>query len=496
MYCIQCGERVVESAQFCAACGEKIQRPQDEEQRSERPVLVPPISETSEASGDLIADAVPAGERQHSEPVVAEAPRVESVVTPAEEITADPDQTTLRTKPVKWGFLVLIGLSIFGVVLYLQLAGSEYRLSSPRETPESPQAGPASTGSVDDSFEAVQTRANTGDGQAQYNLGLMYANGEGVPQNDAESLRWFRLAADQGLAEAQAAIGVMYTNGRGVPQDDVEALRLYRLAAEGGDAFAQFNLGVAYRDGEGVSQNDTEELRWFRLAADQGLAEAQYSLGRMYHAGEGVQEDKVEAFGLFRLAAEAGLAEAQGAIGIMYANGEGFLRDLAPVEYRDAAAVRWFRLAVDQGAAEAQYFLGTMYSNGRGVPQDDVEALRLYRMAAEGGMAEAQYNLGLMYAEGRGVQQDDVTAYMWINLAASRMEPSVVRGWAVSLRDSVGGKLNASQLTEAERLADEWRPRARGINFGLTHLGSPASGLVLPQDRNLAGPVEAPSGER
>ena len=62
MYCIHCGERVVESAQFCAACGEKIQRPQDEKQRPERAVPVPPISENSETSGDLITDAVPEGE--------------------------------------------------------------------------------------------------------------------------------------------------------------------------------------------------------------------------------------------------------------------------------------------------------------------------------------------------------------------------------------------------------------------------------------------------
>ncbi len=101
MYCIHCGERVVESAQFCAACGEKIQRPQDEKQRPERAVSVPPISENSETSGDLITDAVPEGERQHSEPVVAEAPHVESVVTPAEEITLAVNEPTSKIKPVE-----------------------------------------------------------------------------------------------------------------------------------------------------------------------------------------------------------------------------------------------------------------------------------------------------------------------------------------------------------------------------------------------------------
>ena len=71
----------------------------------------------------------------------------------------------------------------------------------------------------------------------------MYANGEGVPQDDQEAVRWYRLAADQGLAQAQYNLGVMYANGEGVPQDDQEAVRWYRLAADQGLAQAQLNLG-------------------------------------------------------------------------------------------------------------------------------------------------------------------------------------------------------------------------------------------------------------
>ncbi len=71
----------------------------------------------------------------------------------------------------------------------------------------------------------------------------MYDNGQGVPEDDAEAVRWYRLAADQGNATAQFNLGVMYDTGRGVPQDDAEAVRWYRLAADQGDADAQFNLG-------------------------------------------------------------------------------------------------------------------------------------------------------------------------------------------------------------------------------------------------------------
>ena len=82
--------------------------------------------------------------------------------------------------------------------------------------------------------ELAQLRAlaEQGDAVAQNNLGLMYANGRGVPEDDAEAVRWFRMAAEQGNPDAQNDLGIMYTNGRGVPEDDAKAVRWYRLAAE------------------------------------------------------------------------------------------------------------------------------------------------------------------------------------------------------------------------------------------------------------------------
>jgi hypothetical protein len=59
----------------------------------------------------------------------------------------------------------------------------------------------------------------------------MYRDGDGVPQNDAEAVRFFRLAADQGHAEAQNNLGVRYDSGRGVPQDFVQAHTWYNLEA-------------------------------------------------------------------------------------------------------------------------------------------------------------------------------------------------------------------------------------------------------------------------
>ena len=67
----------------------------------------------------------------------------------------------------------------------------------------------------------------------------MYANGRGVPRDDAEAVRWFRLAAEQGTAIAQYNLGVAYATGRGVPQDYVSAHMWLNLAAEAGDEDAR-----------------------------------------------------------------------------------------------------------------------------------------------------------------------------------------------------------------------------------------------------------------
>jgi len=80
--------------------------------------------------------------------------------------------------------------------------------------------------------------------------------------------------AEQGDVRAQFNLGVMYHQGHGVPQDYTEAVKWYRLVAEQGDAVAQFNLGVMYAKGQGVAQNYIQAYMWETLAAAQGNEKA------------------------------------------------------------------------------------------------------------------------------------------------------------------------------------------------------------------------------
>ena len=88
----------------------------------------------------------------------------------------------------------------------------------------------------------------------------------------ATALRLWRPFAEQGNADAQYNLGVMYDKGKGVPQDYVQAVAWYRKAADRGNAIAQYNLGNRYDNGKGVPQDYVQAHKWFNLAAAAGSA--------------------------------------------------------------------------------------------------------------------------------------------------------------------------------------------------------------------------------
>ncbi len=124
-----------------------------------------------------------------------------------------------------------------------------------------------------------------------------------------------------------------------------------------------------------------------------------------------------------------------------------------------ATAVGEWRPLAKQGHAHAQSILGVMYRKGQGVPQDDAESVRWSRKAAEQGIAGAQRNLGVMYSQGRGVSRDYVQGYMWTDLAASSYPPGEKRDAAVKNRELVAKWMTRAQISEAQKLAREWKPK-------------------------------------
>ena len=80
--------------------------------------------------------------------------------------------------------------------------------------------------------------------------------------------------AEQGNAIAQLNLGDMYLEGLGVPQDNKEAVKWTRLSAEQGDAEAQYNLGQMYYKGQGVQQDYVSAHMWFNLSGSNGYKDA------------------------------------------------------------------------------------------------------------------------------------------------------------------------------------------------------------------------------
>ena len=287
--------------------------------------------------------------------------------------------------------------------------------------------------------------AERGEALAQFGLGFMYWNGQGIPQNYSEAVKWYGLAADQGNARAQYNLGVIYATG--VSHDYAQAAKWFRSAADQGYAPAQYNLAQLYDKGLNGSRDPAEAIRWYRRAADQNSILAQINLGFAYSEGKDVPQDYSEAVKWYRRAAEQGNPMAQFNLAQMYSEGKG-------VEKQHGVAAMWLRRAANQGYPLAQNNLGNMYKNGEGLTKNYAEAEKWFRRAAEQGEMLAQFNLGLMYANAQGVAQDYVVAHMWLNLAAVKGEPRAIRN-----RDVVVRRMTPAQIEKAQRLAQEWKPK-------------------------------------
>ncbi len=122
----------------------------------------------------------------------------------------------------------------------------------------------------------LQTKAEQGDADAQFSLGLHYSSAQGEALDFVQAARWYRRAANQDHALAQFNLGVMFARGQGMPPDQAAAADWMLKAAEGGDAGGQHNLGVRCQRASldpfrlGAAESRIEAYKWSCLAAAQG----------------------------------------------------------------------------------------------------------------------------------------------------------------------------------------------------------------------------------
>ena len=162
-------------------------------------------------------------------------------------------------------------------------------------------------------FRAWKGLAETGEAEAQNNLGYLYQYGYGAKQSYTRAIRFYTLAADQGLAEAHHNLGMLYFNGYGSPQNYDRAKRSFLKAAEKELGASEYMLGLIYYQGLGLMQNYRRAKSYFIKAAKNGNVMGQFMLSFMLQVGEGhpdKEPEPLKAFIWSSIAIENGYIEA------------------------------------------------------------------------------------------------------------------------------------------------------------------------------------------
>ncbi len=158
------------------------------------------------------------------------------------------------------------------------------------------------SGDAANSVEALRYAADGGEAIAQWKLGRMYAEGDGVKRDDAKAFDYFsRLIEHYSdnepdpreramAANAFVTVGLYLRDGAPaarIEPDRARALELFRYAATYlGAADAQYYLARMYIDGVGVKKDLRQGVNWLELAARKGHPQAQAVLGRLMFTGE------------------------------------------------------------------------------------------------------------------------------------------------------------------------------------------------------------------
>jgi len=158
----------------------------------------------------------------------------------------------------------------------------------------------------------LRTVAESGDAEAQFRLGVLYGNGEGVELDREQAMAWFKQSARQGHEDALITMAWMYANGSGVDTDEAKARELYQLAADHGSVKAMYVVGTMYRFAQyGAEKDIAKAIHYYTEAANKNFGAAQFALGRMLMDGKQVERDPIVALQWLMLADSNGSKRAE-----------------------------------------------------------------------------------------------------------------------------------------------------------------------------------------
>ena len=161
-------------------------------------------------------------------------------------------------------------------------------------------------------------------------------------KNYSEALKLFTLAAQKGHVLSQYNLGVMYSKGQGIPKNNYESLKWYTEAAINGDINAQYSVGIRYEKGIGTPPNTSLALKWIRLAAEKGYSKAQLTLAAKFYYGNGVRRNYQAAYKWYTKSAEQGNMDAQRMVANMSEYGVGVVSNIK-------TAIYWYEKLAKRG---------------------------------------------------------------------------------------------------------------------------------------------------
>lgn len=277
----------------------------------------------------------------------------------------------------------------------------------------------------------LKRKAEDGDADAAYELGLKYKKGKGVLKDETTALKYLQMSAEKNNSDAKYLVALAMMNET-LPAEPNKVFTYLLDAANAGLPDAQYLVSQCYFVGYGTEKNKEIGMDWCTKSAQNGDREAQYVIG----SGLYNNEQYKEAFNWIKKSAEQSHRIAQQVLGIMYYFGNGVVKD-------HEIAAQWFQQSADSGYDWGQFWLarsyddkgdrdealewynkalantsddnlkkyaysnmGNLYYNGNDLEQ----AVRYYTLAAELNNNHACYALGEMYQMGDGVLQNPVKA--------------------------------------------------------------------------------------
>lgn len=255
--------------------------------------------------------------------------------------------------------------------------------------------------------------AEDGDEEAMQKLANLYLNGDAeVDQDPEKAVFWYTKLAELEDSDAQFNLGLHYAKGFGVPRDFAKALCWMERAQENGDTDAIGLIGP-YREAAAAMEK-----------AAAGDAQAQADLAAILTSlsasleQAGREKDFAEAFELAQKSAAQDNGDGIWALALAYEHGRGVEQDVDK-------ALEWYRKGMELGHAKSMHNLGCYYMRGNYLPQDKPRAIELCRKAAELGYDMAEFFMAKAYETGDGVEEDLEKAWEWGEKAAAHSTPEI-----------------------------------------------------------------------